>query len=698
MVTPAVSVIIPMYNAEKYIGECLDSLLKQTFQDFEIIVVDDCSTDNSVAIAENILEKFGRENVLIKRKKNSGNFGYTARNRGFRYAKGEYVFFVDADDMLTDNALEELYASAKRFAADVVYTGARYLYTAAAGAELKLDKEGRKWQKKEISEVQKLTVNEPHKLLENLLITAGVFWTPWTKFVRRQFLLDNNITFYEIISGGDYIWTLELFCCAKRFVRMPQAFYLWRSDSETSVSRTTRTPEIQINTWNEAFVHSTRALADLLNKRSILRNNPAYCYFAQKNFFEWCFGRNLDARGKFKPEELYEIFGRELGNADDFDAMTKFFFSFIDSQQKEIKSLKAKKEPTGVPKISVVVPLYNMERFVGECLDSLLKQTFQDFEVIVVDDCSIDNSMKIVKSYEPKFKGRLRYTSTKVNSGGGGYIPRNIGFGLSRGEYVFFADSDDFLLLTGLETLYKAAEEFNADVTYIASYYRLDRPNELRVFRDSIGKDLLAEKREDKPILTVSDPKKVVYEYLHKKCHHAPWAVFVKRSFLIENRISFPEEIYNGGDGIWNIHIRALAKRFLRLPSPVYFRRCYDLESITRKKRSPAEQMAHRARAFSLWINTLHKLSNQLQVLKENPVYAYDAFKVEIGWILNDLREYRKKLKNREIYEIIYSEIVKDSNSPDWLMPFFFAFVDDQEKDISKFKSRAAELEKKSKK
>ncbi len=209
---------------------------------------------------------------------------------------------------------------------------------------------------------------------------------------------------------------------------------------------------------------------------------------------------------------------------------------------------------------------------------------------------------------------------------------------------------------------------------------------------------MLAESREDKPILTVSDPKKVVYEYLHKKCHHAPWAVFVKRSFLIENRISFPEEIYNGGDGIWNIHIRALAKRFLRLPSPVYFRRCYDLESITRKKRSPAEQMAHRARAFSLWINALHKLSNQLQVLKENPVYAYDAFKVEIGWILNDLREYRKKLKNREIYEIIYSEIVKDSNSPDWLMPFFFAFVDDQEKDISKFKSRAAELEKKSKK
>ena len=148
MVTPAVSVIIPMYNAEKYIGECLDSLLNQTFQDFEIIVVDDCSTDNSVAIAENILEKFGRENVLIKRKKNSGNFGYTARNRGFRYAKGEYVFFVDADDMLTDNALEELYASAKRFAADVVYTGARYLYTAAAGAELKLDKEGRKCRKK----------------------------------------------------------------------------------------------------------------------------------------------------------------------------------------------------------------------------------------------------------------------------------------------------------------------------------------------------------------------------------------------------------------------------------------------------------------------------------------------------------------------------------------------------------------------
>ncbi|MBE8949056.1 MAG: glycosyltransferase [Quinella sp. 3Q1] len=688
MGTPAVSVIIPMYNAEKYIGECLDSLLKQTFQDFEIILVDDCSTDDSVAIAENFLEKFGRENVLIKRKRNSGNFGYTARNRGFHYAKGEYVFFVDADDMLTENALEELYASAKRFSADVVYTGARYLYTEAAGAELKLDKEGRKWQKKEIAEVQKLTVNEPHKLLENLLITAGVFWTPWTKFVRRQFLLDNNITFYEIISGGDYIWTLELFCCAKRFVRVPQAFYLWRSDSETSVSRTTRAPEVQINTWNEAFVHSTRALADLLNKRSILRNNPAYCYFAQKNFFEWCFGRNLDARGQFKPEELYEIFGRELGNGDDFDAMTKFFFSFIDSQQKEIKSLKDKKESTGIPKISVVVPLYNMEKFVGECLDSLLKQTFKDFEVIVVDDCSIDNSMKVVKSYEPKFKGRLRYTSTKVNSGGAGYIPRNIGVMHSRGKYICFVDPDDFILLTALDTLYKTAESYKADVVYTSSRYLLKGRND--VIKQTADK-------KGETTFIVNDTNKVLNLFFFEGCHHTPYQKFCRRDFLIENGIFFPE-IITHGDSLWTIHVFGRAKRFLKIPTAFYFYR-KNPESITqRKEDSPEKQIRYRVRACLLAMEAFFTLAKKLNLQERNVMYFFSFMKDTLRNYFKRTLNVSNELSKEEIFKALYSELSGKNYSFDWLLPFFITFVDEQEKEISKLKSRVAELEKKSKK
>ena len=328
---------------------------------------------------------------------------------------------------------------------------------------------------------------------------------------------------------------------------------------------------------------------------------------------------------------------------------------------------------TACPAISVIIPMYNAEKYIGECLESLLLQTFQDFEVIVVDDCSTDKSVEIVQSYIPKFDGRLKLTKTEKNSGGGGYVPRNIGLILSRGKYVFFLDADDFILLSGLETLYEAAEKFDADVTYISAHYSLDRPNEVKI---------LAEKNlEDKPIFIADDTDKIVREYLSNKWFsHAPWSVFVKRDFLIENRILFPENVYGSGDIIWNLHIRCLSKRFLIIPNPVYFRRRYDPEAVTKKRRPPAEQIYHSGRALALWLKALSELSNKLDFLKKNSDCVYDLFKMEVGWILNSLREYRKQLNDRKIYEILYRELAKENNSTDWMMPFFFAFINEERK------------------
>ena len=117
---PAVSVIIPLYNAEKYIGECLDSILAQTFQNFEVIVVNDCSTDASPAIVESYVEKFGGRLKLAHMKKNSG-CGGEPRNKAIDFSRGEYIYFVDADDLLIRTALAEMYALAKEYDADVLH-------------------------------------------------------------------------------------------------------------------------------------------------------------------------------------------------------------------------------------------------------------------------------------------------------------------------------------------------------------------------------------------------------------------------------------------------------------------------------------------------------------------------------------------------------------------------------------------------
>ena len=116
-----------------------------------------------------------------------------------------------------------------------------------------------------------------------------------------------------------------------------------------------------------------------------------------------------------------------------------------------------------IPNISVIIPLYNAKEYIGKCLDSLLAQTFQNFEVIVVNDCSTDKSTDIVESFKEKFGERLKLTNTEKNSGGCGFVPRNVGLGLASGEYVFFVDADDYLAENALTILYTAAKENEAE-------------------------------------------------------------------------------------------------------------------------------------------------------------------------------------------------------------------------------------------
>ena len=333
---PAVSVIIPMYNAEKYLDDCLNSVLAQTFQDFEVIVVDDCSTDNSVAIVESYVEKFGGRLILTSLKKNSGNAGYSARNKGFTFSRGEYVYFMDADDFITETAIEELYTAAKHFNADVVYTGSRYRYTTKRGTIWTTDRIGRELRAKGIEDKPTLTINDPHKNLEELSIKAGLYWSPWTKLVRRNFLTENEITFYEVISGGDHIWTIELFTCAKRFLRIPNAVYFWRDDASKSMTRNKRTVDKQIYTWSKAFLSISNAITDLSNKLEFLKANPIYCYGALINHFNFFMEHNIEARLQVESKRVYDILRRELEGESDFNLMIPFFFSVFDIQQKNL--------------------------------------------------------------------------------------------------------------------------------------------------------------------------------------------------------------------------------------------------------------------------------------------------------------------------------------------------------------------------
>ena len=113
-----ISVIVPIYNVEEYIRECLDSIVNQTLKDIEIILVDDCSTDNSGRISDEYYAKDGRI-IVIHKEKNEG--ALLARKTGVAHAQGRYIVFVDADDYLTsDNSLKTIYNIIEEKNVDIV--------------------------------------------------------------------------------------------------------------------------------------------------------------------------------------------------------------------------------------------------------------------------------------------------------------------------------------------------------------------------------------------------------------------------------------------------------------------------------------------------------------------------------------------------------------------------------------------------
>ena len=332
-----ISVIIPLYNAEKYIGDCLGSLSAQTYQDFEVIVVDDCSTDNSVAIVENYAKKFGGRLKIVRTEKNSGGGGYIPRNIGLTLANGEYIYFLDADDFIVETALEILYLAAKNYDADVIYTSSYYSYVDDENFSLVTDAESVSIKKSGAEDVPTVTRDNPNENLRKLFFSGGTLHMPWAKFVEKRLLIANEIEFPKIISGGDFIWTIQVLYYAKKLLRLPIALYFYRDNAINSVTRKKRTPQEQISTCAKAFRLGARALQDLSVKIELLAKNPEYFRAALAPFFINCLGRTYKERIRLTAQEVYEILAREFPD----DLLFPFLFSMIDELQK-ISATKSK--------------------------------------------------------------------------------------------------------------------------------------------------------------------------------------------------------------------------------------------------------------------------------------------------------------------------------------------------------------------
>ncbi len=224
---PKVSVIVPVYNVEKYIGRCLNSLLKQTEKDIEIIVVNDGSEDNSqLIIDEYVVNNPGK---IISLTKENGGLS-DARNFGIPYARGEYISFVDSDDYVEKNMYEELLKKSE--------SGKKKIITCGYFMD---------WESKSI-----VKIDNNYKDVESYILSGLVI--AWNKLYRRDWLLETQLRFPKGLLYEDLQFFCELLLSVESMdevsiVKKPLIHYIQR-DNSISYSNSSKIDDIQIISKN----------------------------------------------------------------------------------------------------------------------------------------------------------------------------------------------------------------------------------------------------------------------------------------------------------------------------------------------------------------------------------------------------------------------------------------------------------------
>lgn len=224
MSKPKVSVVLPVYNAQKTLEEALESLFAQTFTKFEVICINDGSTDASWALLEKKAQ--GEKRLRLFSTENHG--AGAARNEGLAKARGEYVFFMDADDVVTPDFLEKAFEVAKARKAQLLLFDTGLLFQ--NGQRQKRESSVFFLRQKETFSISSLTMEDKDDFF---LVSSLV---PWNKLFERAFLQKNKILFDTCRTAEDIAFSLITYGLAERIAYLPETFYYYRIGQKHSLS------------------------------------------------------------------------------------------------------------------------------------------------------------------------------------------------------------------------------------------------------------------------------------------------------------------------------------------------------------------------------------------------------------------------------------------------------------------------------
>ena len=524
--SPLVSVIIPIYNVEKYIEKCITSVMEQTYQKLEIICVNDGNPDSSMDIVQKKAQIDARINIV-----NIPNSGLSiARNTGLQHANGKYIFFLDSDDCLAPDTLAELVPVAEKNRADVCFFNAECIFESEEIAAQQRGYAAYYNRKSKYSGCY-----NGQELFTLMLENSDFKPSACLQMISRVFLIENKLMFYPGILHEDNLFTVLEMKRAERVIFVDRPFYkrLVRGNSITSSKKSISHAygfyichremllSLQKENYSIAYFKALQKYMNLMRNNAIdnIRHLGLDVIAEQIDainendtplFLDYIYDRyeaarekkvQTPAKARKKQVKIPEVVKNKLVQSlpkvrkkslkiryeklkkgytkvkNVFKKVRRKIYYLIPELirwgfstwhhcgvQYFIYRKQLKMHPDKIC-VSIIVPVYNVEKYLPDMLDSVLKQKLRNIEIICVDDGSTDSSLQILQEYQQMDKRIIILQQENIGAG----AARNYGMSVAKGEYLLFLDADDIFNENLCNEVYYQCMRKNADICLFGS-------------------------------------------------------------------------------------------------------------------------------------------------------------------------------------------------------------------------------------
>lgn len=403
-----ISIVVPVYNAEKYLEQCLNSIQNQTYKNFEVILVNDGSMDHSESICMDFVKVDTRFKYFTK--ENGG--ASSARNFGLDNVTGDYITFIDADDWVDENHLEVLINNIKENNSDMAVSSIKK-FDNVSNFEFRVYSK----QEKYLLNYNKLNREEFLVILPKLIHASNSYKIAVSKLFKKELVTD--VRFDEsIIYGEDLDFFFKLYNKVNSISYVDEVTYIYRLHDERSSSKFGQLHmEQELAIYKKMYERIEELGLPTIHYVNTLRNLLDY----RKDYLE----------------------NRVLFNE---------YLEFLEKIEKKITYPK--------DLISIIVPIYNVSPYLQLCLESIEKQTYSHFEVLLINDGSRDNSKDICLEYAER-DYRFKYIEQQ---NAGLSAARNTGILNAKGEFLTFIDGDDLIESNYLEELYYTSLKNDSEI------------------------------------------------------------------------------------------------------------------------------------------------------------------------------------------------------------------------------------------